>query len=197
MKKFSISACVLVLLFGITGMAHALTLTQTLNHDNYGDFFLPDDGRHETSSPYYRYRDQDWGWTHAFSFDAPPVSITSASLEIEAWDVDPEEVDIVTGDGVKLGQLTGINYDWATTVFDFNPDQLYVLNDEELYVFLDIDTTPSTDWWAVTIGSSTLTIEYELDEGSGGPAPTPEPTTMLLVGSGLVGLTAFRKRFKK
>jgi hypothetical protein len=32
---------------------------------------------------------------------------------------------------------------------------------------------------------------------SGGPAPVPVPPTMLLLGSGLAGLVALRKRFKK
>ena len=31
----------------------------------------------------------------------------------------------------------------------------------------------------------------------GGPNPIPEPTTMLLLGCGLIGLAGFRRRFKK
>jgi hypothetical protein len=33
-------------------------------------------------------------------------------------------------------------------------------------------------------------------EGSNNTAPVPEPTTMLLLGTGLLGIAAFRKRFK-
>lgn len=33
--------------------------------------------------------------------------------------------------------------------------------------------------------------------GNGTVNPIPEPTTMLLFGSGLIGLAGFRRRFKK
>jgi hypothetical protein len=41
------------------------------------------------------------------------------------------------------------------------------------------------------------TVECGNDNLIGQTAPVPEPSTMLLLGSGLIGLLGFRKKFKK
>jgi hypothetical protein len=58
--------------------------------------------------------------------------------------------------------------------------------------------TISNDNTAQDFGSGRSDFgSYGFSGGRGGTAPVPEPSTMLLLGSGLAGLVAFRKRFKK
>lgn len=75
-------------------------------------FFSPLGG--EFDDPYYRSREDDWGWTHG----AIAPGFTSASLNVSAFDVDFDEGEFdeifVMDDGimVSLGLLAG-----ATDVF--------------------------------------------------------------------------------
>ena len=77
-----------------------------------------------------------------------------------------------------LAIILGLSTDASATLIDRGGGLIY-----------DTDTKGTTgihSAWAVRDGDSTPT-----------PAPVPEPATMLLLGSGLVGLARFRRKFKK
>ena len=69
-------------------------------------------------------------------------------------------------------------------------------------LYLDVyDTTGSQhdDGGYIALGSSNhlnRTINYDNISGSVDVAPVPEPATILLLGSGIIGLLGFRRKFK-
>lgn len=160
-------------------------------------FFVPDEAS-TYSSPYYRWHDEDWGWTHG-AIDTSGA--TTASLFISAWDVDAAsgEVDkIYAWDGatqVLLGSLAGLDNDWGYTTFPLGAN-FYDDIAAGLQVWMDIDSTHSSDTWAVTLAKSVLSVD-------GGTPPPPPPgvpeggSTLLLLGLSVAAIGTLKKRMSK
>ncbi len=154
---------------------------------------------------YYRRRSEDWGWTHTFANPADLLpatidSVSSATLEIKAFDVDGPEVDLIIGDGTLLGPLNLGDDAWSTTVFTLTGSTLDELLDGSINVWMDIDAT-SSGYWAVALGSSKLEVNFETLElievevpcPPGQVIPAPGAIILSSLGAGIVGYLRRRR----
>jgi len=182
MKKLLIS-CLVTLFLLLVSNANALTIDQTSNLNQY---------LYGATSP-------GWNWTQNFTFNPGIVNINSASLIILANDVNtfstvpPDgEIDEIRGDGSYLGNLVqgGSLMDSTTT---FNNLSFTNLLDGSMVFNI---RTPATS--GLTLRSSRLIIDYSLGtEEPPNNTEAPEPMTLLLVGSGMLGLVGLKRKFKK
>lgn len=186
--KFSLIALAVAASFGASA---ATDIKQ------YATGYFVDVDANKYNDPYYRWHDGDWGWTHGAIGGSP----TTATLSISAFDVDaPSEVDNIyaldSGTWTLLGSLGGGSDIWSYTTFTLGSN-FYDDIASGLQVKVDIDSTHTYNFWALTLAKSVLVV----DGGTLPPPvpgiPEPETYAMLLAGLGLLGLAARRRGRKE
>lgn len=185
MKKLLIILCALSLVFGMVGAAGATPITFTDSTIFYSDHTDPNVDLVSYGGSYVNKLEYitDWVmWTHHFTFDPEVDEVLSGTLTVMLKDdTDPwyQPFEFAFGwaeDGTwDFGEVNNGSYSYDVSAS--------YLADGSFTIMI---ASVGGDFF---INQSDLEITYE---------PIPEPATLILFGTGLIGLAGLgKKKFKK